>query len=390
MYPDLSYLLHDILPSIFERDGAFSVVKMFGLLLALAFLASAYVCGLEFIRREQDGVFKPKVMKTIIGKPATPLDLAINSVIGFIVGFKFLFVFQNFASFKADAAGIIFSNKGSLIGGIIGAILFGVYQWWEAKKNAIPEPQEKLINVYPHERIGDITIVAAISGIAGAKLFSILENFEDFLTDPLGQIFSGSGLTMYGGLILAFIVVYIYVKRLGIAPIQMMDCAAPSVTVGYGVGRLGCHFSGDGDWGIENAAAKPFSFLPDWLWSYTYPNNVLKEGVPMENCVGQYCSQLGAGVFPTPLYESLLCLLMLIILWSLRKRIKVPGVLFFIYLFLNGLERFSIESIRVNPRYDMFGLYYSQAQYIAIGLMLIGVAGVAILYSLAKRKITEA
>lgn len=387
MYPDLSYLLNDIFPSLFERDGAFSVVKMFGLLLAFAFLASAYTLGLEFLRKEEEGVLKPKTMKTIVGQPATVTDLAVNAIIGFFVGFKFLFVAQNFASFKADAAGIIFSSQGNILGGLVGAIAFGVYQWWDAKRNSLETPQEKLINVYPHDRVGDITIMAAISGIAGAKLFSVLENFQDFLLDPIGQIFSGSGLTMYGGLILAFFVVYIYVKRLGIPPIEMMDCAAPCVTVGYGVGRLGCHFSGDGDWGVVNSAAKPFSLLPDWLWSYSYPNNVLNEGVPMQNCVGHYCSQLGAGVFPTPLYETILCVVMLAILWSLRKRIKIPGVLFFIYLILNGLERFTIEGIRVNPRYDIMGLQqYSQAQYIALGLIAIGVTGVGILYALWQKK----
>jgi phosphatidylglycerol:prolipoprotein diacylglycerol transferase len=55
-----------------------------------------------------------------------------------------------------------------------------------------------------------------------------------------------------------------------------------------------------------------------------------------------------------------------------------------VYLILNGLERFTIESIRVNPRYGM--LNYSQAQYIALGLIAIGIAGAAILYSLWKRK----
>ncbi|MFZ4542628.1 MAG: prolipoprotein diacylglyceryl transferase [Saprospiraceae bacterium] len=385
MYPDLSYLLHDLLPSVFERDGAFSVVKMFGLLLALAFVASAYTCGSEMIRKEQQGLLHPKTMKIIVGKPLTMADLAMNALIGFLVGFKFIFVFQNFSAFKADAAGIIFSSKGNLFGGIIGGILFVAYNWWESRKNEKLEPEEKLVKVYPHERIGDITIVSAISGIAGAKLFSILENFEDFLLDPAGQLFSGSGLTMYGGLILAFIVVYIYIKRLGIAPLHMMDCAAPAITVGYGVGRLGCHFSGDGDWGIVNDKMKPFSFLPDWLWSYTYPHNVLNEGVALENCIGQYCSQLSAGVFPTPLYETLLCALMLMILWSLRTRIKIPGLLFFVYLVLNGLERFSIESIRVNPRYEYFGMYLSQAQYIAIMLMLLGVAGMALMYVLDKK-----
>lgn len=388
MYPDLSYLLHEILPSLFERDGAASIVKMFGLLLAIAFLSSAYVCGLELRRKEEEGLISAKTIKVVIGKAATPTDLIINSLIGFFVGFKFLFVAQNFATFKADAAGVIFSTQGNIIGGIVGAILFGLYQWWEAKKNALPTPQEKVMLVHPYERVGDITIVAAFFGILGAKLFSILENFEDFLLNPIEQLFSGSGLTMYGGLILAFFACFIYVKRLGIKPIHMMDCAAPAITTGYGVGRLGCHFSGDGDWGVVNSAAKPFSFLPDWLWSYTYPNNVLNEGNPIENCVGHYCNQLAEGVFPTPLYETILCAIMFAILWALRKRIKVAGAIFFIYLILNGLERVSIESIRVNPRYNYAGLNLSQAQYIAIGLIVIGLIGALYLYFLdAKKKV---
>jgi phosphatidylglycerol---prolipoprotein diacylglyceryl transferase len=386
MYPDLSYLLHDLLPSLFERDGATSVVKMFGLLLAIAFLASAYVCGLELKRKEAEGLIHAQTIKIIVGKPATPTDLITNALIGFFVGFKFLFVAQNFATFKADAAGVIFSTKGNLIGGILGAILFALYQWWEAKKTALPTPQEKTVIVHPFERVGDITIVAAFFGILGAKLFSILENFEDFLLDPIEQLFSGSGLTMYGGLILAFFACYVYVKKLGIKPIHMMDCAAPSITTGYGVGRLGCHFSGDGDWGIVNSMSKPFSWLPDWLWSYTYPNNVLNEGVAIENCVGHYCNRLAEGVFPTPLYETLLCAAMFMILWSLRKRIKIAGVIFFIYLILNGLERFTIETIRVNPRYNLLGLNFSQAQYIALGLVLIGVIGSAYLYYLESKK----
>jgi phosphatidylglycerol---prolipoprotein diacylglyceryl transferase len=88
MYPDLSYLLNDILPALFERDGAFSVVKMFGLLLAFAFLASAYTLGLEFSRKEEEGVLKPRAIKTIVGKPASVTDIATNAIVGFFVGFR--------------------------------------------------------------------------------------------------------------------------------------------------------------------------------------------------------------------------------------------------------------------------------------------------------------
>jgi phosphatidylglycerol---prolipoprotein diacylglyceryl transferase len=387
MYPDLSYFLHDILPSLFDRDGGFSVVKTFGLLLAMAFLASAYTLTLEFKRKEAEGLLLPRLTTITIGEAATPTDLIINALIGFFIGFKFVFAAQNFVAFKADAAGIIASTQGSWIGGIIGLILFLGYRYYESQRAKLDKPVTQTVNVFPHARIGDITIVAAIFGLLGAKLFSVMENWTDFIADPLGQLFSGSGLTMYGGLILAFFACYIYVKKLGIPPILMMDAVAPALVVGYGVGRLGCQFSGDGDWGIENTAPKPgwMSILPDWLWAQNYPHNVLKEGFPMESCSDAYCTQLIPAVFPTPMYETMMCMVILAILWSLRKRIKMNGMIFFIYLILNGLERFIIETIRVNPRYSVLGTALSQAQIIAIGLMIIGALGMLGVWIYNKR-----
>ncbi len=388
MYPDLSYFLHDISPSLFDKDGGFSVVKTFGLLLAFAFLGSAYTLTLEFRRKEAEGVLLPRKVRMIIGAAASPIDLLINALVGFFIGFKFLFAVQNFIEFKKDAAGVIASMQGSWIGGVIGALFFLGYRYYESQKTKLSKPEERIVTVYPNEKIGDITIVAAIFGLLGAKLFSVMENWTDFVTDPLGQLFSGSGLTMYGGLILAFFACYLYVKYLGIPPIQMMDAVAPALVVGYGVGRLGCQFSGDGDWGIVNQAAKPdwMSFLPDWLWVQHYAHNVLKDGFPIKDCTGLYCTELIPGVFPTPMYESMMCVVMFAILWFLRKRIKIAGVLFFIYLILNGMERFLIETIRVNPRYDVLGAMLSQAQIIALGLVTIGLLGAGILWIKSRQR----
>jgi phosphatidylglycerol---prolipoprotein diacylglyceryl transferase len=387
MYPDLSYFLHDLLPNLFERDGGFSIVKTFGLLLALAFLASAYVLTLEFKRKEAQGILLPRKTRIVIGETATPTDLLMNGLVGFFIGFKLLFAAQNFAAFKADAASIIASAQGNWIGGVLGMLFFIGYRYYESQRGKLDKPEERIVNVYPHERIGDITIVAAIFGLLGAKIFSVLENWNDFIVDPIGQLFSGSGLTMYGGLILAFFACYYYVKKLGIPPIQMMDSVAPALVVGYGVGRLGCQFSGDGDWGIVNEMPKPtwMSFLPDWLWVQHYPHNVLKDGFPMEGCKDLYCRELIPGVFPTPMYETMMCIVVFAILWALRKRIKVAGVIFFIYLILNGLERFIIETIRVNPRYDVMGFMLSQAQIIALGLVGIGLVGASILMVKANK-----
>ena len=155
----------------------------------------------------------------------------------------------------------------------------------------------------------------------------------------------------------------------------------------YGVGRIGCQMSGDGDWGIENLSPKPewMSFLPDWMWSYNFPNNVINAGVPIEGCTGKFCMQLANPVWPTAFYETVMSIIIFGILWSIRKHIKIPGLLFFIYLVFNGVERFFIEKIRINTEYNIFG-GITQAEIISFCLVLIGSLGCLIL--LIKNKKT--
>jgi prolipoprotein diacylglyceryltransferase len=182
---------------------------------------------------------------------------------------------------------------------------------------------------------------------------------------------------MYGGLIVGAIAVLSYANRHRIPLLQLCDAAAPGLMLAYGTGRLGCQLSGDGDWGIVNTQPKPdwLGFLPDWSWSFTYPNNVVNEGVPMADCAGKFCNELPQGVFPTPLYEAVACILLFFVLWSMRKSIKVPGRMFSAYLLFNGIERFFIELIRVNSKYQLGGLAFTQAQLISVLLMILGIAG---------------
>ena len=383
MYPDLSYLFHDLFNTPY--DNWTSVFKTFGLLLALAFVGAAWVVYAELKRKEEEGIIQP--LKKI-QKAQTSLNwssLLVNALIGFVIGYKVIHIALNFDEFVADGAGMVFSRVGNWPGGIILALIYGAYFYWTwtRKKSELARDQEIL--VHPYEKTGDIIVIAAISGIVGARLFSILENLDSFFQDPLGQLFSGSGLTIYGGLILAFIVVYYFIKKWGIPPIHMMDIAALAIILGYGIGRLGCHFSGDGDWGIVNEAAKPGWFiLPDWMWAYDYPRNVAESGVFMDGCQSHYCQRLDPPVYPTPLWESILSFIIFGVLWFLRKRIRIAGILFFLYLVLNGMERFFIETIRVNPRYDFLGLNWSQAQYISVGIILGGIIGIVYLYRRSK------
>ena len=139
---------------------------------------------------------------------------------------------------------------------------------------------------------------------------------------------------------------------------------------------MGCHFSGDGDWGIaSNMANKPF-FLPEWMWGYNFPHNVIHAGEYIEGCVGKYCHQLPYLVYPTSLYEALFGILAFFLLWNIRKHIQIPGLLFCIYLILNGIERFLIETIRITEKYNILWIDLTQAQVIGFIICIIGLTGV--------------
>ncbi len=378
MWPDLSYILHSLIGT--EPDNVFSIVKTFGLFLVLAFIASGTLLYFGFIRYEKAGKLSGSLETIVIHQPIECKEIIFQSIINFILFFKLGYIYFHFTQFKSDPASIIFSAKGHFLLGIIAAIITAIWYFYKMQNQEDKELRKKDVLVYPHQRIYDITLVAALYGILGSKLFSILENFNSFIKDPVSELFSGSGLTIYGGLILAFIMVTRYVKKRGIRPIHMMDIGAPCVMIGYCVGRMGCHFSGDGDWGIVNELSKPGWFVfPDSWWAYSYPHNVLNEGVPIENCKWLYCHELMPKVFPTPLYEVIIAGLLTAFLWIIRNFISRAGVLFFLYCILNGLERFFIEFIRVNPRYSFLNMHLSQAQYIALALIIIGVIGM-ILY----------
>jgi prolipoprotein diacylglyceryltransferase len=190
---------------------------------------------------------------------------------------------------------------------------------------------------------GEAGFVAAWSGFAGAKVLYLMEHPSSFAKPTL------AGFSMYGGLIFAGAMVMRYFIRNGITFWPAVDSAALGVFVAYAIGRLGCHFSGDGDWGIVNTSPKP-GFLPHWLWAYDYPNNVAHLGVPLKSgtCFPSYCTQLRPAVFPTSVYEFFLVMALVGVLWAMRTRLKTPGVLFGWFLILDGLERVAIDQIRVH------------------------------------------
>lgn len=223
---------------------------------------------------------------------------------------------------------------------------------------------KKEVVVSPSYAVWTITIISLVSGFLGAKVFHALENLDKFAENPMGMLFSTGGFTFYGGLIVGTIVVVWYLRKKDLSVPVFADSLAPGLMIAYGIGRLGCHLSGDGDWGIAaNLDLQP-GWMPDWLWAETYSKNIL--GVDLS----------AAPVYPTPIYEFFAGLLIFAILWSLRKHPFVNGWLFFVYLMFNGIERFLIEKIRVNNIFDLLGLEVTQAEIISTGIFLIGLLGV--------------
>ena len=214
-----------------------------------------------------------------------------------------------------------------------------------------------------------LVLLAALTGVAGSKLFHILENLGDFAADPAGMIFSSGGLTFYGGLITAALAIAWTVRRAGLPVARVADAVAPGLILGYGIGRIGCYLAGDGDWGVCSRLADKPAGLPSWLWSETFPRNILGLDIP-----GGICPPGFDGVYPTMLYEFALCLAAFGLLWALRRHPWRAGWLFGLYLVMTGAERFAIELIRVNNVGTYLGIPATQAQVISVVLAVAGVA----------------
>ncbi len=225
------------------------------------------------------------------------------------------------------------------------------------------ELKRKRLN--PNEA-SNITIVALIFGIIGAKLLYVIENWETAKQSFIDTLFSAGGLTWYGGFILGIAAIVVYIKQRKIPILKVLDGLGVALILAYGVARIGCHLSGDGDYGFptdlpwgtnyENGTyppSKAFAIFPEVACQY--PNCVVPNNTPCH---------------PTPVYEMLLGVAGFILMWNyFRKKNYPDGMLFAIYLMMSSAFRFSVEFLRLNPRF-LFGL--SEAQLISIVLFIIG------------------
>lgn len=223
------------------------------------------------------------------------------------------------------------------------------------------------VEVAPAEIVSDLAIAVMVAGVLGARLFHILEHTDSFLASPWEMVFSRSGLSVFGGLILGTLAGIVFIRRWNLPARPMLDAVAPAMMLGYAIGRIGCQVSGDGDWGsAANMAMKP-DWMPTWFWAQTYDKNIYGEVIA------------APGVYPTPMYETVMGLACFALLWTLRKHPFKTGWLFSVYLLLAGVERLLIEQIRVNPVFDLGGVLATQAEMVSVALIVCGVVGMAVL-----------
>lgn len=208
---------------------------------------------------------------------------------------------------------------------------------------------------YDPELASSMIFAAAVGGLVGARLLFIVEDWEAFLRSPWELIFSGAGFTWYGGLIGGAMGVTWVTRRKGIPWLRAADISAPALAVAYGIGRIGCHVAGDGDWGTVSSVP----------WAVAYTNAIIGwvnplTGVPYP---------AGVKVHPTPIYEFIESIIIFGALWFLRKKDYPQGTITSLYLILAGLARFTVEFWRVNP---IIGVGMTEAQWFSVGLILLG------------------
>jgi phosphatidylglycerol:prolipoprotein diacylglycerol transferase len=198
----------------------------------------------------------------------------------------------------------------------------------------------------------EMLFASLLGGLVGARLYYVGQNYDEVKGNFVGNLFSGSGLIWYGGLIGGVVTVLLWARWRSFLSLALLDLCGPALAIGYAIGRIGCQVSGDGDYGTASSVP----------WAMGYPH-------------GAVPTAPGVTVQPTPIYETLSMGLLALILWRLRDALR-PGALFGIYLVGAGLERFLVEFARRNAH--VVGVF-TAAQIESAAMLLAGVVWLIVL-----------
>ncbi len=221
------------------------------------------------------------------------------------------------------------------------------------------------------DKAWDLVFMGVIGGIAGAKLYYILLNYERLTTDPGALILSRGGLVWYGGFLLATALVVWEIRRQKMSLPKMADIIAPALALAYAVGRMGCFLVGD-DWGRPTDSWLGIAFPRGT--PATSVINIERLGIAVDPELIEKYGQI-VPVHPTQLYEVGLSTLIFFFLWKIRGDARASGWIFMLWLALAGAERFAVEFLRAKD--DRFFGVLTLAQVISLAIVAAGVIGMA-------------
>lgn len=204
--------------------------------------------------------------------------------------------------------------------------------------------------------------IAVVAGVVGAKLWHVVDTPWEFRDYGWKVLWDTAGFAWFGGLVFGISALIVQGRMAHIGILKTLDLASPAAAIGYGIGRIGCLLSGDGCYGMDTN-------LP-WPWGMSFPNGVLP-------------TPPGVRVYPTPLIEFAVGVLIAWWLWRRAGRPHATGVIVGQYLVLSGIARFLVEFIRRNP-HVLWGL--SNAQLASVGS---AVAGLALIVWASRRPVSE-
>ena len=206
------------------------------------------------------------------------------------------------------------------------------------------------------EQMWNLGGIAVFSGIFGAKLLLLAIDWRDYVAEP-GRIFSvatlQSGGVFSGGLVLAILCSWWYVRRHKIPFLSAADVFAPGIALGHVFGRLGCLAAGC-CYGRPTTMPWGITFHSPWAAEFS--------GTP-----------LNQSLHPTQLYESVAEAINFVLLYWLCKRKKFEGQIIGLFMILYGIERFIFEFYRGDEgRGEVLGGLISGTQAIALGMVVSG------------------
>jgi phosphatidylglycerol:prolipoprotein diacylglycerol transferase len=201
--------------------------------------------------------------------------------------------------------------------GVMMAIAFLVGTWLgmrEARRLGLDE-----------DRFVNVILVTLVAAVLGARALYVIEHLAEFRSE-WGSVFAlwQGGLTLYGGVVGGTFAGLVAARRFGLPRWLVADALTPSLALGTMFGRTGCFLNG---------------------CCYGHPTT-LPWGVKFPHDSFAYLEFGDTPVHPSQLYNAALGLAMFAVMWSVRKRVRVPGVLFWGFILVFALLRLPIDMTR--------------------------------------------